>query len=288
MNLEVVARIGANARRRPRPPLLFIHGICHGAWCWEEHFLDYFAEHGWNAFALSLRGHQLGSVANNVSGCRIADYVADVRSVAQSLADPPVLIGHSMGGFIVQKYLEQSDAPATVLLASMPPRGGFRSPLLRQEALLIAASIARRNLVQAFATPQRCRRAFFSASTPEETVYRCTQRLTEESTKAVIDMLIADRPGRRNIPSVPMLVLGASDDAIFCPAQVRLTAAHYAATATFIGDAGHNMMLEANWSITAQHIETWLAELTAPGLSSRSEKSFGVGSTRSSSHRTDG
>lgn len=36
-------------------PLLFVHGAWHGAWCWEEYFLPYFAEHGYRSVALSLR-----------------------------------------------------------------------------------------------------------------------------------------------------------------------------------------------------------------------------------------
>src|SRR5664280_9489 len=38
-------------------PLLFVHGGCHAAWCWDEHFLDYFASHGFRAAAVSLRAH---------------------------------------------------------------------------------------------------------------------------------------------------------------------------------------------------------------------------------------
>jgi hypothetical protein len=34
----------------PHPtPLLFVHGAAHGAWCWDEHFLDFFAEKGYIA-----------------------------------------------------------------------------------------------------------------------------------------------------------------------------------------------------------------------------------------------
>jgi pimeloyl-ACP methyl ester carboxylesterase len=46
-----------------------------------------------------------------------------VVAVAERLPTPPVVIGHSMGGFVVQKYLETHQAPAGVLLASIPPRG---------------------------------------------------------------------------------------------------------------------------------------------------------------------
>jgi pimeloyl-ACP methyl ester carboxylesterase len=38
-------------------PLLFVHGGWHAAWCWDEHFLDFFAERGFHAVAVSLRGH---------------------------------------------------------------------------------------------------------------------------------------------------------------------------------------------------------------------------------------
>lgn len=27
-------------------PVLFVHGAWHGAWCWDEHFLDFFADKG--------------------------------------------------------------------------------------------------------------------------------------------------------------------------------------------------------------------------------------------------
>jgi len=37
--------------------LLFVHGKWHGAWCWDEHFLPYFAAYGYDSTALSLRGH---------------------------------------------------------------------------------------------------------------------------------------------------------------------------------------------------------------------------------------
>ena len=35
-------------------PLLFVHGACHAAWCWNAHFLDYFADRGFRALAAVL------------------------------------------------------------------------------------------------------------------------------------------------------------------------------------------------------------------------------------------
>ena len=38
------------------PPLLFLHGAWHGAWCWEN-FLDFFTREGFVCHALDLEGH---------------------------------------------------------------------------------------------------------------------------------------------------------------------------------------------------------------------------------------
>jgi pimeloyl-ACP methyl ester carboxylesterase len=104
-------------------PLLFVHGGWHAAWCWDEHFLDFFADNGYRALALSRRGHGGSSASKPIRTISIADYVEDVVTVAEGLPTPPVVIGHSMGGFVVQKYLETHQAPAGVLLASIPPEG---------------------------------------------------------------------------------------------------------------------------------------------------------------------
>jgi alpha-beta hydrolase superfamily lysophospholipase len=61
--------------------------------------------------------------------CSIADYLEDIYSVADTLTATPVMIGHSMGGFIVQTYLATHVAPAGVLIASVPPRGHLRAQL---------------------------------------------------------------------------------------------------------------------------------------------------------------
>ena len=53
--LEVIDK-GSSTESHP-VPLLFVHGTWHAAWCWDEHFLDFFADKGYRAVALSLRGH---------------------------------------------------------------------------------------------------------------------------------------------------------------------------------------------------------------------------------------
>ncbi|HEX9180581.1 MAG TPA: alpha/beta fold hydrolase, partial [Burkholderiales bacterium] len=55
MKLEVLR--AAPAQPAGRAPLLFVHGAFSAAWCWAEHFLPYFADRGYDSYAVSLRGH---------------------------------------------------------------------------------------------------------------------------------------------------------------------------------------------------------------------------------------
>ena len=38
------------------PPLVFVHGSYHAAWCWAEHWLPFFSASGFDCYALSLLG----------------------------------------------------------------------------------------------------------------------------------------------------------------------------------------------------------------------------------------
>ncbi|HET9912753.1 MAG TPA: alpha/beta fold hydrolase, partial [Anaerolineales bacterium] len=121
MKLEVISKYPVGERHPT--PLLFIHGTLHSAACWDVHFLDYFAEHGYASHAVNLRGHGKSEGREKLRWTRIANFVEDVENAVGQLPNSPVLIGHSMGGFIIQHYLEDHDLPGAVLLSSASPFG---------------------------------------------------------------------------------------------------------------------------------------------------------------------
>ena len=65
--LEVIDK-GSSSESHPTP-LLFVHGAWHGAWCWDEYFLDFFAYRGYRALAVSLRGHGNSPSPTPLRGC---------------------------------------------------------------------------------------------------------------------------------------------------------------------------------------------------------------------------
>jgi non-heme chloroperoxidase len=257
--LEVVSCLPEG--RAARRPLLFIHGAFTGAWCWQEHFLPFFASAGFPAHALSLSGHGHSQGRDHLDSLGIADYVSDVAEVVAGLSEPPILIGHSMGGFVVQKYLERHTAPAAVLLCSVPPQGLAAAALgmlfAKPGLLLDLNSIMAGNVVALDAL----REALFAQPVSEGDLGRFYRWSQPESHRAIWDMTWFDLPRPDQMARVPLRVLGAELDHLIPVTLVEQTARTYGVEAEIFPGLGHGVMLEKDWQGAAVRILDWLKEL---------------------------
>ena len=238
---------------------VLVHGAMHGAWCWDVHFLNYFAQHGYAAHAVNLRGHGNSEGREKLRWTRIADYVEDVANAVRLLPSPPILIGHSMGGFIIQKYLEDHTAPGAVLLSSPSPTGFLPAAIrvARRRPLVFARVNLTRSLFPLVETPQLAREAFFSADIPYEELLVYWKQMQDDSYRAFLDMAALNLPRPAKVKT-PLLVLGAARDNMLKPSEIWATAQAYNTQAEIIPDVAHNSMLELAWQAVAERILTWL------------------------------
>ena len=257
LDLEVIARKAEGGSGYP--PLLFVHGSCHAAWCWDEHFLPYFAGRGFDAYAVSLRGHGESAIRGSLRWTSIAGYVADVEQVAADLPREPVVIGHSLGGFVVQKYLERHQAPGAVLVAPAPAVGMLSAStrMSWQDPLLSLRLLLSMEPYTMFATPERARRLLFSPDIDGDTLQRHWSRLGRESFRSWLQMLTT-RPDAEPICRTPILILAGGGDRLIPESALRRTADRYRADLTLIPDTAHDIMLEANWEQAAEAMLDWL------------------------------
>lgn len=257
LDLEVIARKAEGGSGYP--PLLFVHGSCHAAWCWDEHFLPYFAERGFDAHALSLRGHGASEGGERLRWTSIASYVADVEQVAAELPREPVVIGHSLGGFVVQKYLERHRTPGAVLVAPAPAVGMLSASarMSRRDPLLSLRLLLSMEPYTMFATPERARRFLFSSDIDGDTLHRHWSRLGRESFRSWTQMLTT-RPDAEPIRRTPILILAGCGDRLIPESALRRTADLYRADLTLIPETAHDIMLEANWEQAAEAMLDWL------------------------------
>lgn len=251
--LEILSRLPAKPRRAP--PLLFVHGAWHGAWCWEDHFLDYFARLGYASYALNLRGHGNSLGARDVRFCRIRHFVDDVRDAVAAIGAKPILIGHSMGGFVVQKYLETATAELGLLLASVPPDGAKRmlKRVAKAQPLDLLVANIKYSLRPLFSTTKKVRQSLFTATTPENIVERCAARLQDDVILGFLDYLFLDLVDVAKI-STELLVIGASGDRMIGGDDLRVTGRAYGREPVMIPDVGHDLMIDENWEQAAATI----------------------------------
>jgi len=243
-------------------PLLFIHGATLDYRWWDDHFVLHFVQQGYTCYALSLRNHHARDGWLHWYFSRIQDYVADVARVVDLLPSPPILIGHSMGGYVVQKYLEHRAAPGAVLMAPVPSHGFYQiaARLIKMHipGILRDALTLRRNIL--YPTPEQLRKICFSADFPEYMLREYHERLHLESIPALLDMLLFDRPRTAQIRGkTTMLVIGAALDKVIGTQEIVATAQAYDAEYSIIPNLTHNLIHEEGWQAVAERISTWLA-----------------------------
>jgi pimeloyl-ACP methyl ester carboxylesterase len=237
-----------------RPPLLFVHGAWHGAWCWER-WLSRAAAHGWAAHAVDLRGHGGSSGADHLARAPLRYLEHDVLQTITELPSPPVLIGHSLGALVVQHVLERyPSAPAGVLLAPIPPAHGLE----------VAISLARhhpRDLGRALVGCPPQAESLFGPGADAVTVSRTRARLTRESWVASYQAILPRRP---RTTRAPVLVVGGGADALSPPRAVLRTARHHGTRARRFRGLGHDLMLEPGGDAVLDLVLAWLED-TLPG-----------------------
>lgn len=248
--------------------IVFVHGVSHGAWCW-EYFIDYFTKIGYACFAINLRGHG-DNDEKDIKGACLLDYVIDVIRcidyIENHYSDPeinityfkPIIIGHSMGGAIVEKYISDFShkvssavlfAPVTtcgmgigrIFITSASLRGictSFTSLLGRKIFLTKSNFFAVKKII-------RC----LSRIGDEELEYS-KQSLCKESLTAMLNL----HKFKLSNPNISIFVIGSDKDAYFPIKSLNKTANFYNTTPMILKGLCHDMMLDSEWKKAAESV----------------------------------
>jgi pimeloyl-ACP methyl ester carboxylesterase len=261
MKQEILRHLPANAAGRP--PVLFVHGAYSGAWIW-EHFLGFFAARGYPAYAVSLRGH--GGSEGDLATASFEDYVDDVEIAARAIGSKPLLVGHSMGGLVIQHYLARGGkAMAMAPLASVPP-SGLRSSaahmMMFAPDVLFQLSLLQ-SLGPRWAAPAVIARALFSNRSTPESRDRLLEKMQRESPRASAELMAPPPPWTPDAKDrPPVLVLGGDADVFLPRSALQETADAWGADLDLLNGAPHGLMIDTAWrDVTAEKIIDWLDRL---------------------------
>ncbi|KAF5840806.1 esterase-like protein [Dunaliella salina] len=260
-----------------RPPLLFVHGSYHAAWCWAEKWMPYFSSHGFNTYAVSLRAQGNSDCISNekdtpvVVAGTLDSHCQDLGDLIAEFPKAPVVVGHSFGGLILQKYLscmkDESEGSSglpqvagTGFVCCVPPSGN-KDMVFRfiKKDLWASIKITYGFVFKSFQKSlDAARELFFSDDLPQEDLERKRRR---KGYKAVPAMVPLPAPPAH---APPAFVLGGEDDKVVDIEAVQELASVYKVKPIILPKMAHDCMLDTRWEQAAIELERWLLETVLP------------------------
>ncbi len=261
------------------PPLLFIHGASCSARVWHAGFLQRFSQRGWDCHAIDLPGHgpshRMSAAALDRLG--LQDYGDAIAEAVQRLPQPPVLIGHSMGGYLAQRHVLQGGAAAgMILLAAAPPQGMARELLqfvLRHPMLALRLDLSG-GRGSRDARLQRVRGMLLTSSTPDSVVGVVADMLQPESSRALRELSLNTLPACRL--ALPVAIHAGSQDALISAAAARQMAHTYGVEAIIHTGMAHMLQWEPGWEAVAAGMLDFLAGAFGTAQSGAAQEQVGA------------
>ncbi len=259
----------------PENPVVFVHGLWLHASSWQP-WIELFAEHGYDAQAPGWPGD-----ADTVAATRAApDAVADrgIQEVAEHYAKlvagldrPPVLIGHSFGGMIVEKLLGDGHGAAGVAIDAAQIKGVLPVPLSSLRATL-----------PVFRNPANKRRAV--SLTADQFAYAFANAVDRSESDRLYEQWTIPAPGRPlfeaavanfsphspaavrtdNTERGPLLLVMGGRDNTVPEAITKATLKQYRRSSAVTDliefpDRGHSLVIDSGWRAVAESCLSWLS-----------------------------
>jgi non-heme chloroperoxidase len=247
--------------------IVMVHGMWGGAWCWDI-FKIYFETQGYQCHVPVLRHHDVSPEdppPAALGTTSLLDYAADLETYIRNLPEKPILMGHSMGGLLVQMLAQRGLALKSVLLTPAPPSGIHAisgSVLKCFLSMFLKWAFWRKPHRIPF---ERAVYAFLH-QLPKDRQQKEYNRLVFESGKAAfeIGMWPLDKKKASCVDETkidcPQLIIAASNDRIVPAAVVKKVYHKYRQTADFKQFEGHSHWLlgEEGWEEVAGYVLSWL------------------------------
>ncbi len=257
-------------------PVVFVHGLWLHADSWGA-WTDLFREAGYAPAAPGWPGdastiEETRKQPDRIAGHGIDEVVEHYAGVISGLDAKPVVIGHSFGGLIVQRLLEQGLAAAAVAIDPAPIKGVIYLP----PSALRVASVALRN-------PANRKRAV--SLTAKQFRYGFGNALSAAESNELYDRWTIPSPGKplfeaasanlsprspakvdtRNATRGPLLITGGGKDHTVPRAISKSTLKLYGKSSAVTDykefpDRGHSLTIDSGWRDVADAALAWLRQ----------------------------
>lgn len=231
--------------------LVFVHGLGHTPDAWQP-FLQFFQERDIECRAIDLRK------SHDPSQVRFRDYV---DTVVSQVDEDDVVVGHSMGGLIMQKTAEETTIRGGIGICSAPPRSvKFKRRMVLSSLHYLPYVLLKKPF-------------YFSYGYTRKWMFNC---MSEERARQVYEHEIRTVPPQvayelamNKIPvneakvDCPLHFMAATEDRLSPPPLVKQIAEKYDVSHSVHGGCHY---IFPNWKPYAQGIASFLDTVIGIGL----------------------
>lgn len=239
-----------------KTPILFLHGAFSGPDIWTRFVAPWFASRGHRIAAPRLSSPGFGAPA------RLRDYIARAVAAADAFDEPPLVVGHSLGGLVAQHLAARRRVAGVVLVSSPGPCGLGPSlwQLSSQAPEVLAALLVTQAGGGATLGVEVIRRALFTPDTPTSWIAEVGLVPDPESPLALLDGLTWDLPAWFLARRAPILAVLGDCDAFVPLTDLWSIAITYGAETEVMRGFGHGMPVDPHWKSLAWRINAWMDE----------------------------
>lgn len=243
-------------------PIVMVHGAFCGAWVFER-FAAPFEAAGHTVLRPNLRGHAPDEPREAVAGLSMRDYARDLMALVDGLPEPPILLGHSLGGLVCQIAASRRRVRALALLAPSAP-WGVAGSTIEEAVTAVGLQLLGPFWPMTVEPDKTVMRLYSLGRLPKAEQEAALARARPESGRAVwetlnwwLDPFMTTRLAGVG-PACPTLALVGSADIIHPPGTVRQTAARLGGACEVLPGMSHWLVGEPGWRGVADRLLDWL------------------------------
>lgn len=247
--------------------IIFIHGMFETSKSWES-WIPFFEQHGYRCLAPDWPLHAdepaalRAGIPLGTGNLVLGDLLLTYERAIDSQSEPPILIGHSLGGLIVQVLVNRGKAEAGVAICPVAPNA-----MLSFDWHFLKSCVPILNPIMGDApqimTPDLFHETFANTLTAEESRAAWERFAVHESRNVLRSALGHDGHVDLKKAHAPLLLLSASEDHIIPASLVEKNADAYAKDSGVVGyhefpGHGHFICGEPGWESVADFILGWI------------------------------
>jgi pimeloyl-ACP methyl ester carboxylesterase len=230
--------------------LLFVHGMLSNADVWNP-IINYFNERDFSCKAINLKE------GLNLKKIHFQDYVDKVKTI---VTEEDIVIGHSMGGLIVQKAAEETNIKGGIAICSAAPKGvKYRGPIVLSSAKYTPQVI----MGLPFKQDYRYIRKYMLVGIEEEKAKCIYKKLEKQSAFITYELGMNRISVNEKKVRCPLFFIATKQDGISPPDLVKRIADKYHAKYKLY-DGCHHFFCNDNWQEIAEGIYNFITRLRNP------------------------